>query len=111
MRFRIAGFTAWSPWHHTSKVYPGQIVVDPYYPVFDLDKLNGVTGPRPVMLETEYEYTRPNGEKVAESDSRKLEILGYNQTIFSGLPLSEIMNAGRPPGIHAARAGLVHDAE
>ena len=92
VRFRIAGFSAWSQWHHTSKVYPGQTVVDPYYPVFDLDKLNVLTGPRPVMLEIEYEYRRPNGEKVAESDSRQLEILGCNQTIFSGLPSSEIMN-------------------
>jgi hypothetical protein len=91
VRFRIAGFSSWSPWHHTSKVYPGQVVVDPYYPVFDFDKLSGVTGPRPAMLETEYEYRRPNGEKVTESDSRKLDVLGYNQTIFSGLPLSEIM--------------------
>jgi hypothetical protein len=92
VRFRIAGFTAWSPWRHTSKIYPGQVVVDPYYPVFDFEKLNGVTGPRPAMLETEYEYSRPDGQKVAESDSRKLDILGYNETIFSGLPLSEIMN-------------------
>jgi hypothetical protein len=92
VRFRIAGFSAWSQWHQTSKVYPGQTVVDPYYPVFDLDKLNVLTGPRPVMLEIEYEYRRPNGDKVAESDSRQLEILGYNQTIFSGLASSEIMN-------------------
>ena len=92
VRFRIEGFSAWSEWHQTSKVYPGQTVVDPYYPVFDLDKLNVLTGPRPVMLETEYEYHRPNGEKVTESDSRKLEILGCNQTIFSGLASSEIMN-------------------
>jgi hypothetical protein len=92
VRFRIAGFSAWSQWRHSSKVYPGQVVVDAYYPVFDFDKLNVVTGPRPAMLEVEYEYRRPNGEKVTESDSRRLEILGYNQTIFSGLPLSEIMN-------------------
>jgi hypothetical protein len=92
VRFRIEGFSAWSEWHQTSKVYPGQTVVDPYYPVFDLDKLNVLTGPRPVMLETEYEYHRLNGEKVTESDSRKLEILGCNQTIFSGLASSEMMN-------------------
>jgi hypothetical protein len=92
VRFRIAGFSAWSPWRHTSKVYPGQLVVDAYYPVFDFDKLSGVTGNRPAMLETEYEYRRPNGDKVTESDSRRLDVLGYNQTIFSGLPLSEIMN-------------------
>jgi hypothetical protein len=92
VRFRIAGFSAWSPWRHTSKVYPGQLVVDAYYPVFDFDKLSGVTGNRPAMLETEYEYRRPNGDKVTESDSRRLDVLGYNQTIFSGLPLSDIMN-------------------
>jgi hypothetical protein len=92
VRFRIAGFSSWSQWHQTSKVYPGQTVVDPYYPVFDLDKLNVLTGPRPVMLEIEYEYRRPNGEKVAESDSRQMELLGCNQTIFSGVANSEIMS-------------------
>jgi len=92
VRFRIAGFSAWSQWRQTGKVYPGQTVVDPYYPVFDLDKLNVLTGPRPVMLEIEYEYRRPNGEKVAESDSRQMELLGCNQTLFSGLASSEIMS-------------------
>jgi hypothetical protein len=92
VRFRIVGFSSWSAWHHTGKVYPGQLVVDAYYPVFDYEKLNGVTGPRPAMLETEYEYRRPNGEKVTEGTSQRLDILGYNQTIFSGLPVSEIMN-------------------
>ncbi|HXY34845.1 MAG TPA: hypothetical protein VEI07_11500 [Planctomycetaceae bacterium] len=92
VRFRIAGFSSWGPWHHTSKIYPGQLVVDAYYPVLDFEKLNGVTGPRPAMLETEYEYRRPDGEKVAETESRRLDVLGYNQTIFSGLPLSEILN-------------------
>lgn len=92
VRFRVAGFSSWSQWHHTSKVFPGQTVVDPYYPVFDLDKVNVLTGTRPAMLEIEYEYRRPNGEKVAESDSRRLDVLGCNQTIFSGLPISEVMN-------------------
>jgi hypothetical protein len=91
VRFRIAGFTSWSPWSHTAKIYPGQVVVDPYYPVFDFEKLNGVTGPRPAMLETEYEYCRPDGEKVTESDSRKLDILGHNEILFNGLPASEIL--------------------
>jgi hypothetical protein len=92
VRFRIDGFSGWSQWHHTSKVYPGQTVVDPYFPVFDLDKLNVLTGPRPAMVQIEYEYRRPNGEKVAESDSRQIELLGCNQTIFSGLASSEILN-------------------
>jgi hypothetical protein len=92
VRFRIDGYTSWSQWRHTSKVYPGQTVVDPYYPVFELDKLNVLTGSRPVMLNVEYEYRRPDGEKFTETESRKLELLGCNQTIFSGLASSEIMN-------------------
>jgi hypothetical protein len=92
VRFRIDGFTSWSQWQHTSKVYPGQTVVDPYYPVFELDKLNVLTGSRPVMLNIEYEYRRPDGEKFSESESRKLELLGCNETIFSGLAGSEVMN-------------------
>ena len=92
VRFRIAGFSSWSPWHRASKVYPGQAVIDPYYPVFDFEKLNGITSPRPAMLETEYEYCRPDGEKVTQSDSRRLDIMGNNETIFSGLRASETLN-------------------
>jgi hypothetical protein len=92
VRFRVAGFSAWSPWHQTSKVYPGQAVIDPYYPVFDFEKIGGLTSPRPAMLETEYEYVRPNGEKVTESDSRRLEIMGNNETIFTGLRASESLS-------------------
>jgi hypothetical protein len=111
VRFRIAGFSAWSQWHQTSKVYPGQTVVDPYYPVFDLDKLNVLTGPRPVMLEIEYEYRRPNGEKIAESDSRQMDLLGCNQTIFSGLASSEIMSFADRLELHSRGARLIHDSE
>ena len=76
VRFRIDGFTSWSQWRHTSKVYPGQTVVDPYYPVFELDKLNVLTGSRPVMLNIEYEYRRPDGEKVFRVGIAEARALG-----------------------------------
>jgi hypothetical protein len=91
VRFRVAGFGYWSRWNRTSTVFPGQTVVDPFFPVFDLDKLNTLTGSRPAMLEVEYEYRRPNGERVSETDSFRLQVLGRNETIFSGLAYSEVL--------------------
>lgn len=91
VRFRIAGYSHWSRWHRAGKVFPGQTVVDPFFPVFDLDKLNGLTGSRPAVLEVEFEYRLPNGERVSETDSRQLQILGRNETIFSGLAYPEVL--------------------
>jgi hypothetical protein len=90
VRFRIAGFSDWSTWRHSSKVYPGQTVVDPFYPVLDLEKLGLLTGSRTVSLECEYQYKRADGQSVSETDTKKLQLLGFNETIFSGLAPGEI---------------------
>ncbi len=90
VRFRIAGFSDWSAWRHSAKVYPGQSVVDPFYPVLDLEKLGLLTGSRTVSLECEYQYKRADGQQVVENDTKKLQLLGYNETIFTGLAPGEI---------------------
>ena len=65
-------------------------MVDPFFPVLDLEKLGMLTGSRTVSLECEYQYKRGDGEAVTESDTRKLQLLGYNETIFSGLAPQEV---------------------
>lgn len=92
VRSRIAGLSSWSRWSQSAKVFPGQTVVDAFYPVFDLDKINSLTGSRPAMLEIEYEYVRPDGRLVKETDSRQITVLGRNETIFTGLAQSEILS-------------------
>jgi hypothetical protein len=90
IRFRVAGFSDWSTWRHSTKVYPGQTVVDPFFPVFDLEKLSVLTGSRSASLECEYQYRRADGELVTETDTKKLQLLGYNETIFSDLAPGEV---------------------
>ena len=90
IRFRIAGFSDWSTWRHSTKVYPGQSVVDPFFPVFDLEKLSVLTGSRSASLECEYQYRKADGELVTETDTKKLQLLGYNETIFSDLAPGEV---------------------
>ncbi|HEV8069897.1 MAG TPA: hypothetical protein VGP76_19305 [Planctomycetaceae bacterium] len=90
VRFRISGFSDWSTWRHSSKVYPGQTVVDSFYPVLDLEKLGLLTGSRTASLECEYQYKRADGQPVVETDTKKLQLLGYNETIFSGLAPGEV---------------------
>ncbi|HET6326871.1 MAG TPA: hypothetical protein VFG04_19490 [Planctomycetaceae bacterium] len=92
VRFRIAGFSDWSTWRHSSKVYPGQTVVDPFFPVLDLEKLGLLTGSRTASLECEYQYKKADGQAVIETDTKKLQLLGYNETIFSGLAPGEVTN-------------------
>jgi hypothetical protein len=92
VRFRIAGLSAWSGWNRSEKVYPGQIVIDPFFPVFDLDKVNALTGSRPEALEIEYQYRRADGQMVTESDSQKVMVLGRNEVFYNGLANTEILS-------------------
>ncbi len=89
VRFRIAGFSSWSPWKGTERIVPGGTVVEPFYPVFDIDKVAAITGSRPVMLEMEMEYQRPDGTVVKESDTRRLELLARNDVIYSSMGSTE----------------------
>lgn len=89
VRFRVANYGSWSPWMQTARVAPGQTVVDPFFPVFDLDKIADLNGPRPVNLEMEYEYQTADGRKVQESDVRRVQLLGRNEVIFSNVAENE----------------------
>ncbi|MEQ8791257.1 MAG: hypothetical protein RIC55_33655 [Pirellulaceae bacterium] len=85
VRFRIVDHGSWSSWKRCENVLPGQTVVDPFFPVLDVDKVAKMTGSRPAMLEVEYEYRRVDGELVEESDSRRIQMLSRNQVVFSSL--------------------------
>ena len=89
-RWRLADYSQWSAWEHSETVVPGQTVVDAFYPIIDLTKVATLTGPVTAALETEYEYRRPDGETVRDSDSHRITILARNQLVFSSLPQDKI---------------------
>lgn len=92
VRFRIDGYSSWSAWKKCNVVYPGQTVLDYFYPVMDIDKLAELNGTRHAMLETEYEYTTEAGEKIADSDAQRIQILSRNEVIYSTRSRSENLN-------------------
>ncbi|MCA9245460.1 MAG: hypothetical protein KDA42_00065 [Planctomycetales bacterium] len=85
VRFRIAEHSSWSRWARSEVVLPGQTVVDPFFPIYDLEKLAKLTGTRPASLEVEIEYRQADGRLVQESDVRRMTILSRNEAIFSSL--------------------------
>lgn len=64
VRYRITNYSGWSPWSKTETVYPGQTVSDAFYPVVDT-KISELKGATPAQVEAEFEYIRPNGDKVS----------------------------------------------
>lgn len=90
VRFRVAEMGSWGSWQRAAKVYPGQTVVDPFFPIFDLEKVMSLNGSRPAMIEVEYEYQDANGKKVQESDSFPVQVLSRNEVVFSSLRPEEI---------------------
>jgi len=92
VRFRIDGYSSWSPWKKCKVVYPGQTVLDSFYPVLDIDKLAELNGTRHAMVETEFEYTQTDGEKVSETDASRVQILSRNEVIYSSRRNGENLN-------------------
>lgn len=91
VRYQIPGYTSWSSWARARRVVPGQTVMAPYFPIFDMEKVNVLTGSRPASLQIEYEYKTPTGETVKESDSRRFELLSPNHVLFSNLKPDEMV--------------------
>ncbi|HEX5270228.1 MAG TPA: hypothetical protein VFW33_07075 [Gemmataceae bacterium] len=86
VRFRIAEYApTWSPWQGTPLVVPGQTVIDSYFPVFDMEKLGKLTGQTRVAMEVQYQYKKPGGQPVEESDTREMTLLSRNQVFYSSL--------------------------
>jgi hypothetical protein len=88
VRFRIVGYSEWSRWERSDVVYPGQTVVDPFFPVIDA-KVRELRGNTHADVEVEYRYARPGGEKVSDSHSERLKLLGINEGVYSDLPMND----------------------
>jgi hypothetical protein len=90
VRYRIDGFSQdWSPWQTSELVLPGQTVVDAYFPMFDVDKLSSINGTRPAILEMELKYEQADGRVVEQNESRRVQLLGRNEVVFSTLKMDE----------------------
>ena len=90
VRFRVAEMGSWGSWQRAARLFPGQTVVDPFFPIFDLEKIMSLNGSRPAVIEVEYEYQDADGTMVEESDSFPVQILSRNEVIFSSLKPEEI---------------------
>ena len=91
MRHRIAGMSSWSGWKKTKIVYPGQTVIEPFFPVLDIEKLAGFTSTQNAMVEVEYSYSM-GGEKHTDTDSSKLQVLARNEVEWSSYHIDEVTN-------------------
>lgn len=89
IRFRIANHSNWSEWAKTTIVYPEQTVVDPFFPVFDLDSVSRLNASRTAMIEAEYEYQTEEGQTVRETEAARVELLSRNQAVFSSRQMGE----------------------
>ena len=91
VRHRLSGMSAWSGWQKTKIVYPGQTVIEPFFPVFDIEKVATFTSTRNAMVEVEYQYEM-DGEKHSDTDSSKLQVLSRNEVEWSSYNIDEVTN-------------------
>ena len=92
IRFRVADYAGWSDWQTVETVVPGQTVVEPYFPVFEVSKLIGLTGTRSATIETEYQYRLSGPTPEVHHESHRTDLLGRNQVIFSNMKAEDMLN-------------------
>jgi hypothetical protein len=88
VRFRIAEYSEWSGWQRSPFVYPTQTVVEAFYPIMSR-RIRELRSATPANVEVEWSYRTPDGRLVEENATRRLTLLGLNETIFSTLPSDE----------------------
>lgn len=89
IRFNIADYTSWTPWHTTPTVFPGQTVVRLYHPQIPREKICDLQSETPATIEMQWRYVNAQGETVEDSSSSQLMILGMNEVFYSSLPQAE----------------------
>jgi hypothetical protein len=88
VKFRVLGFTDWSPEECCKQVVPGQSLVDAYFPEFNQKQLAAVTDFRKAQVEVDYEYEflkEGKVEQVHETDRQEIELEGPDRVILSSM--------------------------
>lgn len=81
VRFRVVGYSEWSPYDRHVEVAPGQTIVATFYPQLEA-KVAGLRSPTAASVELEWTYRDPRGQDVTESESKPVQILGGNQFVL-----------------------------
>jgi len=93
VRFKMTDFTnAWSPWSGTPQVVPGQTVVDPYFPIMDMEKIGRLTGNTRTAVEVQYQYKTADGKQHEDTETKELQLMSRNEVFFSSMQAGEAVD-------------------
>ncbi len=89
IRYRLCGYSDWSPWQKFPEAIPGQTIVSVYYPVIkrDIAELRSST---PANIAIEWQYRNGHsGDMIQDSDGARIVIMGVNEFVFTNLMAGE----------------------
>jgi hypothetical protein len=92
VRFRLGGYSEWSPWRKFPELLPGQTTVAVYKPVLDR-RIAELTSTTPANVYVEWRYEDADGEREEDSDGDRISILGRHEFIFSNLKPEDSMGS------------------
>ncbi len=83
VRYKVEGYSEWSPWDRFPEVVPGQTLVSRYHPVLDA-KIARLQSATPAQILTEWTFTDLAGQTKTDSDGRKVTLLGGHDLVLQG---------------------------
>ncbi len=75
VRYRLDGYSEWSPWERFAEAVPGQTLVSRYHPVLDA-KIARLQAHTPAQILAEWTWTGLDGQPRTDGDGRKVTLLG-----------------------------------
>ena len=83
VRYKVEGYSEWSPWDRFPEVVPGQTLVSRYHPVLEA-KISRLQSATPAQILAEWSYTDLAGQTKTDSDGRKVTLLGGHDLVLQG---------------------------
>lgn len=83
VRYRVEGYSEWSPWERFPEAVPGQTLVSRYHPVLDA-KIARLQSTTPAQILCEWSATDLAGQTKSDSDGRKVSLMGGHDLVLWG---------------------------
>ncbi|MDJ0974273.1 MAG: hypothetical protein QNJ98_07425 [Planctomycetota bacterium] len=84
VRYKLDGYSEWSPWQRFPEVVPEQSCVSLYYPVLR-SEIAKLTSNTPANLLAEWRYEDIEGREREDSAGARIVLLGGHEFVFSNL--------------------------
>ncbi len=91
VRFRIDGYTGTSPAARASVLRPGSVLIEPFFPIFEHEKVLRLQNNTAAKIEVEVTFTDASGAAVRRVEEKAIRLLGIHEAVYTDLDRGHVV--------------------